>query len=64
MREDMRKKNSSQFSEEMRQMRNDARELADSQQAISEKLAAEPEKNRQRTLDGSGEREKAPRPAG
>jgi len=58
MRDDFRKKTSSQFNDEMRQMRNDARELADSQQAISEKLAAEPEKNRQRTLDGSGEREK------
>src|SRR5439155_8581427 len=38
MREDLRKKNSSQFSEEMRQMRNDARQLAKTQQDIGKKL--------------------------
>jgi len=38
LRDDFRKKNSNQFSEEMRQMRSDARELAQKQEEIGKKL--------------------------
>jgi hypothetical protein len=38
MRDEARKRNSSQFSDEMKQMRNDARELAEKQEEISKKL--------------------------
>ncbi len=57
LRDDFRKKTSGQFNEEMREMRRDARELAQTQQEISEKLSTEPDKPQRRTLDGSGERE-------
>jgi hypothetical protein len=57
MRDDFRKKTSGQFNEEMREMRADARELADKQQEIADKLAAEPAKAQRPTLDGTGERE-------
>lgn len=57
LRDEFRKKTSGQFNEEMREMRREARDLAQTQQEIAEKLAAEPEKPQRRTLDGSGERE-------
>jgi hypothetical protein len=41
LRDDFRKKNSSQFAEDMRQMRNEARELARNQEEIGTKLNAE-----------------------
>ncbi len=52
MRDDMRKENSSQFSEEMREMRNDARELARQQEEIATKLESEA-KNPRKTLSDS-----------
>jgi len=57
LRDEFRKKTSGQFNEAMREMRRGARELAENQKEIAEKLAAEPDKPRRRTLDGSGERE-------
>jgi hypothetical protein len=57
MRDEFRKKTSGQFNDEMRQMRSDARELAQNQQQLAEKLNAEPAKNERKTLDGSSERE-------
>ncbi|MEP6670620.1 MAG: hypothetical protein ABJF10_15795 [Chthoniobacter sp.] len=57
LRDEFRKKTSGQFSEEMRQMRNDARELAKNQEDLAEKLAPQPAKPERPTLDGSGERE-------
>ena len=44
LRDDFRKKGSSQFAEDMRQMRNEARELARNQQEIGEKMNAESER--------------------
>ncbi len=41
IRDDIRKKSSGQFNDEMRDMRNEARELAQNQQAIEDKLQAE-----------------------
>src|SRR6185503_14804923 len=38
LRDDLRKQNSSQFSDQMRQMRNDARELAKQEDEIAQKL--------------------------
>jgi hypothetical protein len=57
MRDDFRKKTSGQFTDEMREMRADARELAQNQQALAEKLNEKPAQPQRRTLDGSGERE-------
>lgn len=61
MRDEFRKKVSGQFNEEMRQMRSDARNLAEKQQELSEKLGEEPSKPQRPTLDGSGEREQLAR---
>jgi len=58
MRDDLRKKASGQFTEAMRQMRTEARELAENQAALAEQLRAEAEKPARPTLDGEGEREK------
>ncbi|HSI15292.1 MAG TPA: hypothetical protein VK961_24805, partial [Chthoniobacter sp.] len=59
MRDEFRKKASGQFSEEMRQMRNDARDLAQNQEELAEKLQPQPAVKPERpTLDGSSEREK------
>jgi hypothetical protein len=55
LRDDFRKKTSTQFAEEMRQMRADARELAEKQNEISKKLDALAESKR-KTLSDSGER--------
>ncbi len=55
MRDDMRKENSSQFSEEMREMRNQARELARQQEDIATKLESE-SKNPRKTLSDSDAR--------
>ena len=49
LRDDFRKKTSGQFSDALREMRNDARELAQKQQELGEKLA-EPPAPAQRTL--------------
>ena len=56
LRDDFRKKSSAQFKDDMRQMRNDARDLADAQQTLGEKLKEEnaSEAPKRRTLDGSG----------
>ncbi len=56
MRDQARKKNSSQFAEEMKQMRNDARDLADKQNEIQKKL--EESANQPKALSDSGETEK------
>jgi hypothetical protein len=58
MREDFRKKTSNQFRDEMREMRADARELADRQQEIGEALKSEEKKPQRPTLDGSSQQEK------
>ncbi len=57
MREDFRKKTSNQFRDEMREMRTDARNLAETQQEIAEKLTSKAAKPERPTLDGSSERE-------
>jgi hypothetical protein len=57
MRDEFRKKTSGQFNDTMREMRTDARELAQNQQEIAEKLKPQPGKAERRTLDGSSERE-------
>ncbi len=49
-RDDLRKKTSSQFSEQMKQMRRDARELSQKQENLGKKLAEEPDKKQRRTL--------------
>ncbi len=58
MRDELRKKASGQFKDEMRQMRADARELSDRQKEIAEQLDAKPQEKQRRTLDGSSPREK------
>jgi hypothetical protein len=58
MRNDFRKKTSGRFNEEMREMRNDARELAEKQEQIAEQLAAAPQR---RTLDSDGSQEQLAR---
>ncbi len=57
MRDEFRKKTSGQFKDEMRDMRADARALAERQQQIADKLQAKPAQAERPTLDGSGERE-------
>ena len=56
LRDDFRKKTSGQFNEELREMRADARTLAQEQQELAQKLA-EPAARERRTLDGSSPRE-------
>jgi len=58
MRDDLRKKASGQFKDEMRQMRADARDLAQKQEKIAEELGAKPQEKERRSLDGSSPREK------
>ncbi len=58
MRDEFRKKTSGQFKEEMREMRTDAREIAERQEQIGEQLQAKAGQAERPTLDGSGEREK------
>lgn len=58
MRDDFRKKTSNQFRDEMRDMRADARDLAERQQEIAEKLKGEAAKPERPTLDGNSDREK------
>lgn len=57
MRDAFRKKTTGQFNDEMRQMRTEARELAENEQAIAEKLQAPPDKPQRRSLDGQSEPE-------
>ncbi len=54
MRDDFRKKNSSQFSDEMRQMRGEARQLAQNQEDIGKKLDSMKDSKR-KSLSDSGE---------
>jgi hypothetical protein len=54
LRDDFRKKNSSQFAEEMREMRQNARELAQKQEEIGKQLDSMAE-NKRKTLSDSGE---------
>ena len=56
LRDDLRKKTAGQFNDALKQMRNDARELARNQEELGQKLA-EPEPQAQRTLSGSSPRE-------
>ncbi|HEY2951884.1 MAG TPA: hypothetical protein VGK40_04830 [Verrucomicrobiae bacterium] len=53
MRDDFRKKNSSQFSEDMRQMRSEARDLAQKQEDIGKKIE-EQANSKRKTLSDSG----------
>jgi hypothetical protein len=64
MRDDVRRKASQQFTDEMRQMRTDARQLAEKQKEVSEKLTADAAKPQRKTLDGSGDREQAAKSLG
>jgi len=57
MRDELRKKNSSGLSEEMRQMRAEARDLARREEDIAKQLA-DLEQNKQRSLTDNGERQK------
>jgi methyl-accepting chemotaxis protein len=57
MRDDLRKRTSRQFNDEMRQMRADARELAANQEEIGATLKGDSSRTARRTLDGSSERE-------
>lgn len=60
LRDDMRKENSSQFAEEMRDMRNEARELAREQELVTEKLdALNNSATQRRTLSDTGDRKEA-----
>ncbi len=58
MRDDFRKKTSNQFRDEMRDMRTDARDLAQRQQEIAEQLKQEAGKPQRQSLDASTEKEK------
>ena len=57
MRDELRKQNSSGLSEEMRQMRAEARDLARREEEIAKQLA-DLEQNKQRSLTDNGERQK------
>jgi hypothetical protein len=61
MRDQFRKKTSSQFNEEMRQMRNEARDLATNEEDIANKLKPKsepaPDAQKRRTLEPGNERE-------
>ena len=60
LRDDMRKENSSQFAEDMRDMRNEARELAREQEQVSQKLdALNNSATQRRTLSDTGDRKEA-----
>ncbi len=56
MRDDFRKQNSSQFAEDMREMRSQARELAQEQEEIGQKLDALNDTTQRKTLTDSDER--------
>ncbi len=58
MRDELRKKASGEFKDEMRQMRADARELSQKQQEIAEQIDAKPQEKQRRTLDGTSPSEK------
>jgi hypothetical protein len=58
MRDDLRRKTSKRFTEEMRNMRSDARDLADRQKEVSEALSTAAAKPERKTLDGSSEKDK------
>lgn len=58
LRDQVRKQNSSQFSDEMRQMRSEARELARQQEDISKKMESE-DNNQQKSLSGTSDRKEA-----
>jgi hypothetical protein len=59
MRDELRRKTSKRFTNEMRNMRTEARELADRQKEVAESLNTAAAKPERRTLDGSSEKEKA-----
>ena len=56
MRDDFRKKNSSQFAEDMRELRSQARELAQEQEDLGQKLDALTDSTQRKTLTDSDER--------
>jgi hypothetical protein len=58
MRDQVRKQNSSQFSDEMREMRSEARELARQQEELSKKMESE-DNSQQKSLSGSPDRKEA-----
>ncbi len=55
MRDELRRENSSQFAEDLRQMRSEVRELARTQEELSERMAGADQQQR-RTLSDSGDR--------
>ena len=59
MRDDFRKKNSSEFAEEMKQIRADARELAQKQEEIGKKLDGQAEPKRKSLVDSGDKKELA-----
>ncbi len=59
MRDDFRKKNSNQFTEEMKQIRADARELAQKQEEIGKKLDGQAETKRKSLVDSGDKKELA-----
>ena len=58
MRDDFRKQNSSQFAEDMRELRSQARDLAQEQEEIGQKLDALNDTTQRKTLTDSDERKK------
>ena len=59
MRDELRRKTSKHFAEDMRNMRTAARDLAERQQELAEKLNESATKPERKTLDGSSETQKA-----
>ena len=50
MREDLRKKNASQFAEDMKQLRHEARDIAQKQEELGKQMAATPQQNKKKSL--------------
>ncbi|NDB75111.1 MAG: hypothetical protein EB141_05620 [Verrucomicrobia bacterium] len=50
MRDDLRKKNASQFSEDMKQLRQEARDIAQKQEALGKELDATPQSSKRKSL--------------
>ena len=50
MREDLRKKNANQFAEDMKQLRQEARDIAQKQEELGKQLTATPQQNKKKSL--------------
>lgn len=50
MREDLRKKNANQFAEDMKQLRQEARDIAQKQEELGKQMAATPQQNKKKSL--------------